>query len=101
VVYDSKAIILLISFYVMFFAFLGYRLFKGTPGGVQYFDTYANSCFNMFVLLTTANSPDIMLPSYEVNRAYSIFFITYLLFGVFVLLSLLMALIYFNYQARY
>lgn len=97
VIYDSKSMILFIAFYVAFFAFLGQRLFKGSPEGVQYFPSYIDSCFNMLVLLTTANSPDIMLPAYYQNSTYALFFIVYLLFGVFVILNLLMALFYFNY----
>ena len=64
-------------------SFLGQRLFSGTIEGVQYFNTYIYSCFNMLVLLTTANFPDIMLPAYEKSRAASLFFIAYLLLGVF------------------
>jgi two pore calcium channel protein 3 len=54
----------------------------------------------MLVLLTTANSPDIMLPAYEYSRPLAIFFVVYLLFGVFLIMNLLMALFYSNYKDR-
>jgi two pore calcium channel protein 3 len=54
----------------------------------------------MLVLLTTANSPDIMLPAYEYSRPLAFFFVIYLLFGVFLLMNLLMALFYNNYKDR-
>ncbi len=55
----------------------------------------------MLVLLTTANSPDIMLPAYDYQRGLSIFFIIYLMIGVFLIMHLMMALFYSNYKNRY
>jgi len=101
VLIDSSQMIIFLGFYVVFFALLGRRLFNGTVEGVQYFPDFIAACFNMLVLLTTANSPDIMLPAYQYHRIYSLFFMTYLLFGVFLLMHLLMALFYYNYQQRY
>jgi two pore calcium channel protein 3 len=92
--------ILFIFFYVLFFALLGYRIFRGSVEGVRYFHDYAKSAFNMLVLLTTANSPDIMLPAFEYSRPLALFFVVYLLFGVFLLMNLLMALFYSNYKDR-
>ena len=101
VMFDSAHMFGFLAFYVLFASLLGMRLFKGTPEGVQYFPTYADSCFNMLVLLTTDNSPDIMLPAYEHSRPMVIFFIVYLLVGVFLLMNIFMAIFYFNYQHRY
>jgi hypothetical protein len=101
VLIDSSQMIIFIGFYVLFFALLGRRLFNGSVEGVQYFPDFVAACFNMLVLLTTANSPDIMLPAYQNHRIYALFFISYLLFGVFLLMHLLMALFYYNYQQRY
>jgi two pore calcium channel protein 3 len=101
VMVDSWQMFVFITFYVLFFALLGMRIFKGSVEGVQYFPTYVESCFNMLVLLTTANSPDIMLPAYEQSRGLALFFIFYLMIGVFLLMHLLMALFYYNYKCRY
>jgi len=30
----------------------------------KYFDNYLDAFFNLFVLMTTANYPDVMLPAY-------------------------------------
>ena len=98
VMWDSKAMIFFIMLYVIFFAFLGQRMFKGSVEGVQYFSTYPDSAFNMLVLLTTSNSPDIMLPAYEYKRGLSLFFILYLMIGVFLIMHLMLALFYSNYK---
>lgn len=101
VMVDSWQMFVFIAFYVLFFSMLGSHLFKGSVEGVQYFPTYVESCFNMLVLLTTANSPDIMLPAYEWSRPLALFFIIYLMVGVFLIMNLLMALFYHNYKQRY
>lgn len=54
----------------------------------------------MLVLLTTANYPDIMLPAYAQSRLYSIFFIAYLLFGLFFLFNLVLAVFYNKYKTQ-
>jgi len=64
VMIDSLQMVILIVIHILFYAWLGNRYFNGTPEGVLYFDTFLNSAYNLLVLLTTANFPDIMLPAY-------------------------------------
>ena len=45
----------------------------------------------MLVLLTTANYPDVMMPAYTRNRAWSLYFIIYLIVGLFFMLNLVLA----------
>lgn len=93
--------VIFIALYILYFAWLGTRLFKGTIEGVEYFSTYGLSCWNLLVLLTTTNFPDIMLPAYEENRWYAFYFVIYLVFGLFLLMKLLLAMFYSNYKKRY
>jgi two pore calcium channel protein len=54
----------------------------------------------MTILLTTSNFPDVMLPAYF-NSSYSvIFFIIYLVLGLYFLLNTLLATIFTNYKKR-
>lgn len=64
VMLDSMPMVAFIIVYILYFSWMGQRLFSGTLEGVQYFGTYGDSCFNMLVLLTTSNYPDVMLPAY-------------------------------------
>ena len=64
VITGSFPMVVFIICYVFYFAWMGNRLFSGTIEGVQYFSNLNDSFFFMFVLLTTSNYPDIMLPSY-------------------------------------
>ena len=62
---------------------------------------FGDSFFNMFVLMTTSNYPDIMLPAYGENRLYFIFFGSYLIIGLFLIMNLLLAIVYSNFKARF
>eukprot|EP00117_Sycon_ciliatum_P024783 scpid92178/ scgid3414/ Two pore calcium channel protein 1; Voltage-dependent calcium channel protein TPC1 len=57
------------------------------------------ACFySLFVLMTTANFPDVMMPSYN-NQSWSVlFFIVYVCVMVFILLNLLLAVVFSSFQ---
>ena len=91
---------MLIIFYIIFFSWAGFMLFKGTPQGFAYFPTIFDTIWNLFLLLSTANFPDVMMPAYEMSTFYTLYFIAYVLIGVYFLLNLLLAVFYSNYQSR-
>ena len=55
----------------------------------------------MLVLMTTSNYPDVMLPAYQINRKDCLFFLIYLVIGLFLLMNLLLAIFYSNFKERY
>ena len=79
---------------VFFYAYLGFIIFSQTREGQLYFGTIGDSLTNMFVLLTTANFPDIMMPAYAEHGAWCIFFISYLVICLFFLIHLVTATFY-------
>lgn len=52
------------------------------------------------ILITTSNFPDVMLYAYAENTIYVLFFVIFVLFGVFFLLNLLLGVIFDNYKRR-
>ena len=54
----------------------------------------------MFVFMTTANYPDVMLPAYKRNRITVYFFILYEILLLFLFMKLLLAIFYSNYQQK-
>jgi len=61
---DTLPMVVFILIYILFFSWMGERIFSGTLEGVQYFGSFPDAFFNMFILMTTSNFPDIMLPAY-------------------------------------
>ncbi|ERE75247.1 two pore calcium channel protein 1 [Cricetulus griseus] len=86
-------ILLLLLFFMIIFAILGFYLFSTNPSD-PYFNTLENSIVNLFVLLTTANFPDVMMPSYSQSPWSCIFFIVYLSIELYFIMNLLLAVVF-------
>lgn len=66
--------------------------------GRDYFDSFGNALLNMFIFLTTANSPDVRMPVYYQHRSSVIFFIVYLVIGLYFILPFIFSTVYNNYK---
>ncbi|RXM99250.1 Two pore calcium channel protein 1 [Acipenser ruthenus] len=80
-------ILLLLLFFMVIFAILGEYL-------PRYFNTLENSIVSLFVLLTTANFPDVMMPAYSRNTWSCVFFIVYLSIELYFIMNLLLAVVF-------
>ena len=67
---------------------------------MDYFSSFYSSTLQLFILLTTANYPDVMMPVYECEPATSIFFIVYVSIGLYFLMSLVLAVVYSHFAER-
>ena len=101
VIKDTTPMVIFIIVFILYYSWMGMRLFSGTLEGVQFFNTFGDSFFNMVVLMTTSNFPDIMLPAYETNRWYCLYFLSYLILGLFLMMNMLLAIFYSNYKLRF
>jgi hypothetical protein len=95
---DFVPVFILVSFYVIFFAFFGILAFQNdTVEGSEDFCSFRRSLWSLLILLTTANFPDVMMPAYSNNRAAAIFFISFVVIGIFVLMNILLAIVCDSY----
>jgi len=86
----------LMMFMIIIYSVLGFYLLGPTEdsSGSPYFQSLTDSMVNLFVLLTTANFPDIMMPSYHENMAFTVFFISYLGINLYFLMNLMLTVVY-------
>jgi len=99
----SKEIFIVIGGAIIFFVSVARLLFYETPmnqSGAQFFDTYMDTLYNLFVSLTSSNYPDVMMPIYEEERLSSLFFIIYMAICHFILLNIVSAYFYYNYKTE-
>uniref|UniRef100_A0A8C5C6H0 Two pore segment channel 3 n=1 Tax=Gadus morhua TaxID=8049 RepID=A0A8C5C6H0_GADMO len=87
------------SFYIQkidgFFPFL--RGLK-TNSGKPYFTNFLEIVFDLYVLVTTANSPDIMMPAYNASSFFAVFFVIFILINTYIFMSVFLAVVYNNYK---
>ena len=92
----------LLLFIMLIYSVMGFYMFGPTvtQPGSPYFKTFPLSFINLFVLLTTANYPDVMMPSYNKDSLSVIFFFTYLMICLYFLMNLLLAVVYEAFTAE-
>eukprot|EP00003_Mantamonas_plastica_P018667 TRINITY_DN3048_c0_g1_i2.p1 TRINITY_DN3048_c0_g1~~TRINITY_DN3048_c0_g1_i2.p1 ORF type:complete len:331 (-),score=95.17 TRINITY_DN3048_c0_g1_i2:20-967(-) len=89
------------SFVMILYAIFGVVMFRGLgseEGQDDYFKDLNTSFISLFVLMTTANYPDVMMPAYRASHFNVFFFMTYLMIILYFLMNLLVAVIYNNYS---
>ncbi|XP_060043257.1 two pore calcium channel protein 1-like isoform X2 [Erinaceus europaeus] len=99
---DILYVFLLFMFSVLIFSLMALKLFgdRGlkTVEGSPYFTNILEIAFELYVLVTTANSPDVMMPAYDFNWWYSLYFITYIIINTYIFMSVFLAVVYNNYR---
>ena len=97
---DTGIIIVTIFGFIGFFSLMGYYLFRNEFEGIISLGGYGSTYYQLLILLTTANFPDIMLPAYQASYYYTIFFVLYLVLGLYLLLNILLANVFSMYKRR-
>ncbi|XP_054635679.1 two pore segment channel 3 isoform X1 [Dunckerocampus dactyliophorus] len=95
-------VFLLFIFSILVFSLMALKLFSKrglrTVDGAPYFTNYVDVVFDLYVLVTTANSPDVMMPAYNASSAFAIFFIVYILVNTYIFMSVFLAVVFNNYK---
>ena len=91
-------VLFFLGLHVFFFTLLGLLLFQGTEEGTIYFFGFINGFNSLFILITTANYPDVMMPAYRQNRLFFLFFFAFIVIGLYFLMSLVLAVVYNHYR---
>ncbi|CAF1037019.1 unnamed protein product, partial [Didymodactylos carnosus] len=68
------------------------------PDGSLYFIDYFDTAWDLYVLTTTANNPDVMMPAFNESILYCLFFIGFLLVNLYLFMNLLLAVTFSNYK---
>ena len=82
------------------FSLMAVKLFekRGLSPNSEYFSDFFEAFWQLYVLVTTANSPDVMMPAYNNSRAYILFFVAFLLVNLYLFMRVFLAVIYKSYK---
>jgi hypothetical protein len=96
------SVLLLLGVHVLCFAWLGTSLFPpGSGEGDAQFAGLGSALWSLVVLLSTCNFPDVALPTYASARISLLFFAAFATVGVWLLMSLLCAVVYRSYSEQH
>ncbi|KAL3701106.1 hypothetical protein R1sor_019128 [Riccia sorocarpa] len=90
----------LLVLFVLFSSWLGYILFEDTVQGTEVFTSFPATVYGMSILFTTSNNPDLWLTAYKQARISSLFFIVYILIGVYFVTNLVLAVVYDSFKGQ-
>uniref|UniRef100_A0A2P2LHX0 Two pore calcium channel protein 1 n=1 Tax=Rhizophora mucronata TaxID=61149 RepID=A0A2P2LHX0_RHIMU len=86
--------------FLLFSSWLAYVIFEDTEPGKTVFSTYGDTLYQMLVLFTTSNNPDVWVPAYKVSRWYCLFIVLYVLLGVYFVTNLILAVVYDSFKSQ-
>ncbi|KAK7855057.1 two pore calcium channel protein 1 [Quercus suber] len=86
--------------FLLFSSWLAYVMFEDTQQGKTVFTSYGTTLYQMFVLFTTSNNPDVWTPAYKASRWFCLFFVLYILLGVYFVTSLILAVVYDSFKGQ-
>ncbi|XP_052766149.1 uncharacterized protein LOC128207337 [Mya arenaria] len=96
-------VIVLFYFFIFVFAVIALQIFSSRsdmqfPDGRPYFKTYFECVWELYVLVTTSNNPDVTIPALTKSRFYCIFFSVYIVVCFYMLLNVFLAVAYHSYN---
>ena len=85
---------------MLFFAWFGVVIFVDSPEGDQLFPTLVEGLWTLWICVTTANYPDVMMPGYtgNQNRFVSMYFISFMILTYFFLMNVILATVCNEYD---
>ncbi|XP_059284064.1 two pore calcium channel protein 1B-like isoform X2 [Lycium ferocissimum] len=93
-------VVALSALFLLFSSWLAYAFFKDTQQGETTFTSYGATLYQMFLLFTASNHPDVWIPAYKDSRWYCLFFILYVLLSIYVVTNLILAGVYDSFMSE-
>ncbi|KAH1222592.1 Two pore calcium channel protein 1 [Glycine max] len=86
--------------FLLFASWVAYVFFEDTIQGKTVFTSYGTTLYQLFLLFTTSNNPDVWVPAYKSSRWYCLFFILFVLVGVYFVTNLILAVVYDSFKSE-
>jgi two pore calcium channel protein, plant len=84
---------------MLFYAWFGVVMFVDTDEGNLLFPNLVEALWTLWICVTTANYPDVMLPGYNQNRWVALYFVSFMALSFFFLINLVLAQVINQYDS--
>ena len=95
---DIVGVMVLLWLLIAAFGLLALELYRDRPEGALAFYDFMESFWSFYVLSTNSNNPDVTIPAYTASRWNAVLFVVFLTLGLFIMLSVVLAVAYNNYR---
>ena len=75
-------------------------MFVDTNEGDQLFPSLVEGLWTLWICVTTANYPDVMMPGYNDNRWVAIYFVSFMVITFFFLMNIILAAVVNEYDSN-
>lgn len=86
--------------FLVFASWVAYVIFEDTIQGKTVFNSFSTTLYQMFLLFNTANNPDVWVPAYKSSRSSILFFVLFVLIGVYFVTNLILAVVYDSFKSE-
>jgi len=83
---------------MLFYAWFETVMFVSTKEGNLYFSSLTESLWTLYIMVTTANYPDVMMPAYNDNRWTALYFVSFMILSFFFFMNIVLASIVNEYD---
>lgn len=91
-------VLLLLAVFMGFYAWFGTVMFVDSEQGHLYFSSLIESLWSLYIMVTTANYPDVMMPAYNANRWSALYFVSFMVLSFFFLMNVILASVVNEYD---
>jgi two pore calcium channel protein, plant len=92
-------VLVLLFAIMLFYAWFGVVMFVDTDEGNLLFPNLVEALWTLWICVTTANYPDVMLPGYNQNRWVALYFVSFMALSFFFLINLVLAQVINQYDS--
>ena len=83
---------------LVFYAWIGVVAFFESPLGYQSFPSLVEGMWTMWICVTTANYPDVMMLGYNESRLTALYFVSFMAITFFFMMNLFLATVVNGYN---
>uniref|UniRef100_A0A7S4S586 EF-hand domain-containing protein n=2 Tax=Ditylum brightwellii TaxID=49249 RepID=A0A7S4S586_9STRA len=97
---DLFSALFLLLCIVIFYAWMGVVAFHETHEGTESFSDIFEAMWTLWICITTANYPDVMMPAYNQSRLVVFYFVSFMAVSFFFMMNVILASVVNSYNIQ-
>lgn len=100
IVSDISSSMFILLVVIAFYGWFGVTAFNNTPEGFSQFPNLIEGMWTLWICVTTANYPDVMMPALNENPFVVIYFVSFMIFTFFFLMNIILSIVVNTYSMK-